>query len=221
MKNVRLAILSIILLACAVYIFYAKILTPSPSSKGLVRKGIVARTYSNYGAQTAAAADKYKLPQEYLLALIALECSGRKIIPHRFEPHVYSKLQKVKNGNLASLEMVTHSGIKNMSDDALKNLSRSWGPYQLMGYKVFEIGVKIEDIRGDDAVLLGTYWIDKNYGKALNEQRFKDAFHIHNTGSPYPKIGPAKTYNKNYVPKGLEYLAKFSEMIKADSLGAL
>jgi hypothetical protein len=218
MRKVRLAILSILLLLSAVYLFYSEILNPNGKERAYVKKGIVNRTYDNYGDQTAKAAVKYKLPQEYLLALIALECSGRKIIPHRFEPHVYSKLQKVKKGSVASLEKVTHQGIKAMSDDALKNLSRSWGPYQVMGYKVFEIGVKIEDLRGKDAVGIGTLWIDRNYGKYLRDKRFKDAFHIHNTGSQYPRVGPPKTYNPSYVPKGLKYLEQFRNLIQSDSL---
>jgi hypothetical protein len=213
MKNIRLAILSILLLLCAAYLFYTKVLDPSSGDGIKIKKGIIERTYANYGDETASAASNYNLPQEYLLALIALECSGRKIIPHRFEPHVYQKLQKVKSGTLPSLERVTHNGIKNMSNDAVKNLSRSWGPFQLMGYKVFELGVMVEDLRGKKAVMVGARWIDKSYGQALKEQRFKDAFHIHNTGSPYPKSGVPKTYNKNYIPKGLTYMEQFKEII--------
>lgn len=213
MKNVRLAILSIILLLASAYVFYSEILHPTKDTGQRLRQGIVERTYENYGDQTAKAAEKYNLPQEYLLALIALECSGRKIIPHRFEPHVYRKLQKVKSGNLQSMEKVTHNGIKGMSDDALKNLSRSWGPFQVMGYKVFEIGVKIEDLRGDNSVMIGASWIAKNYGQMLKDEEFKDAFHIHNTGKKYPVSGPPRTYNKQYVPKGIRYLEQFKTLI--------
>lgn len=217
MKNIRLAILSILLLLCAAYLFYTKILKPASNNSGEIKQGILERTYSNYGEATAKAAEKYKLPQEYLLALIALECSGRKIIPHRFEPHVYRKLQRVKSGAQPSLEKVTHNGIKGMSNDAVKNLSRSWGPFQLMGYKVFELGVKVEDLRGDNAVMVGARWIDKSYGQVLKKERFKDAFHIHNTGKPYPSTGPPKTYNKNYVPKGMGYIDQFRQMIQQEN----
>jgi len=214
MRNVRLAILSIILLLCAAYVFFAYFVKPRHGGQA-AKVGIVERTYRNYGAQTLEASKKFDIPQEYLLALIALECSGRKIIPHRFEAHVYRKLKQVKTGELRSMEKVTHNGIKAMSDDAIKNLSRSWGPYQIMGYKVFEMGVKIEDLRGARSVVVGASWIRKNYGEVLDNKHYKDAFHIHNTGSPYPSTGPPKTYNKNYIPKGMEYIQKFKDKINS------
>ena len=43
--------------------------------------------------------------------------------------------------------------IHDASDDALKNLATSWGPFQLMGYQVIPLDLNIADIRGDEAVL--------------------------------------------------------------------
>jgi len=174
------------------------------------------KTYKNYREQTAAAAKKYDLPQEYLLALIVLESSGRKIVPHRFEKHVYAKLDAVARSKQSDLEGITSKQLYGMSVGNMKKLASSWGPFQIMGYKSFEIGADIDDLHGTNAVKTGAQWIDKNYGEYLRAGHFKDAFHIHNTGKQYPKISPPKTYNKNYVPKGLKYMDEFRKMIKSN-----
>ena len=86
------------------------------------------------------------------------------------------------------------------------NLASSWGPFQVMGYKCIELGVKLEDIRGENAVYWGIYWINKNYGDWLRKGKFEEAFRIHNTGSPN-----GKTTNSNYVSNGMKYMRDFEK----------
>ena len=63
-------------------------------------------------------------------------------------------------------------GIKNINEAGLKNLSTSWGPFQLMGYKCIILGIYVKDIRGDNSVYWGVKWINKTYGKYLKKGRF-------------------------------------------------
>ena len=79
-----------------------------------------------------------------------------------------------------------------------------------MGYQCIELGVNLQDIRGKDALYWGIFWINKQYGKRLRRNKFQDAFHIHNTGKPFPKNGISKTHDPNYITNGLEYIQYFS-----------
>jgi hypothetical protein len=96
------------------------------------------------------------------------------------------------------------------SDDALRNLATSWGPFQLMGYKCILLDVNIRDIRGPNGVEHGADWINQTYGNAMREGRFKDCFHMHNTGQPYPKTGLPRTHDPQYVPRGISMMKQFN-----------
>ena len=139
-------------------------------------------TWQNYGAEAQAAAQRFDLPADYLLALITLECSGRIPAGARFEPGVYNRLLAVRSGDRRKYEQVKTSHLADASDAAVTNLATSWGPFQLMGYKCIDMEVNISDIRGDSAVWYGARWIAEEYGKHLRKGHFQDAFHIHNTG---------------------------------------
>ncbi|MBL7944278.1 MAG: hypothetical protein JNM00_16035, partial [Flavobacteriales bacterium] len=96
------------------------------------------------------------------------------------------------------------------SDEAIDNLSTSWGPFQLMGYKVLGMGVNVSDIRDDhSAALWGAKWIKKEYGHFLEKKKWKDAFHYHNTGRRYPISGGPRTHDPYYVSNGLRYIKYF------------
>lgn len=174
-------------------------------------KGGVDKVIENYGFQIEQAATAYNISADYLKALCMLESSGTKTITPRYEKHVFKKLKKVRDGQLENYEHVTQSMLKDANDEALKNLASSWGPFQLMGYKCLLLDIKIKDIRGDDAVLYGVKWIDLTYGYRLRKGQYKDAFHIHNTGKPFPKDGVSRTYDKQYVNKGLKYMSVFKK----------
>jgi hypothetical protein len=166
-------------------------------------------TESNYGSGVEKAAEKYGLPVSYLKSLIVLECSGKKPVQPRYERHVFKKLKKVRDQKGRTFEMITHEMIADAPDDALKNLAKSWGPFQLMGYKCLHLEVKVKDLRGDDALDWGAKWIKLEYGHLLRKKRYKDAFHYHNTGKTYPKSGIPKTHDPKYVDNGLKYMAYF------------
>lgn len=163
----------------------------------------------NYGESIDKAAAEFNLNPAYLKALCMLECSGRKVVKPRFESHIYQRLKQVKNGSLDKYEHVTPLMLADASDAALQNLASSWGPFQLMGYKCLLLSIKIADIRGENAVYWGVKWINETYGNAIRKGNFKDAFHLHNTGKPYPLFGKPKTYHPDYVENGLKYMDYF------------
>lgn len=173
------------------------------------RKSGLEMVSKNYGNAIDSCAALFNLSPQYLKALCMLECGGRKVFDHRFEPHVYEKLKKVKNGQLENYEHVTQAMLIEANDDALKNLASSWGPFQLMGYKCLLLDIKVKDIRGENAVYFGTKWIDMTYGDYLKNKKYRDAFHIHNSGIPYPAIGKPRTYDADYCPRGLKYMEYF------------
>jgi hypothetical protein len=164
----------------------------------------------NYGKLVTKIALEKKLPREYFMALIVLECSGREPAGNRFEPVVYRRLKNLKSGKRKRLEDLRQADVVNASDAALKNLATSWGPFQLMGYKCIGLGTNISDIRGKGAVKYGIEWVEENYGRSLREREFKDAFHLHNTGRKYPMFGKPFTHDPLYVERGLKYMDYFS-----------
>lgn len=168
-------------------------------------------TEINYGRDVELIAAKYDLPSSYLKALIVLECSGIKPVKPRLEKHVYKRLKKVRENKGRSLEVVTHDLINDASDEALKNLARSWGPFQLMGYKCLQLNVQVNDIRGEDALDWGAKWIKMEYGDLLKRGKFRDAFHYHNTGRNFPSNGVPTTHDPNYVAHGLDYMEYFKK----------
>lgn len=162
------------------------------------------KTEKNYGREIDALAKKFDLPAEYLKALIILESSGEKNIKPRFEAHVYRSLIKVREGKRMRYENITRSDLKNASNEAIRNLARSWGPFQIMGYKCIKLKINVNDLRSQEALYWGMVWIKHNYGDYLRKKKFKEAFRIHNTGSP-----TGRTFHSNYVKNGLKHIEYF------------
>ena len=167
-------------------------------------------TESNYGSEVEEVAEKYHLPAPYLKALIVLECSGKKPVKPRYEKHIFNRLKKVRDQKGRTFEKIDQSVIGDASDEALKNLARSWGPLQLMGYKCLHLDVKVNDIRGEDALDWGARWIKMEYGHLLRKKRYADAFHYHNTGKLFPKDSITSTHDPKYVENGLAYIEYFN-----------
>jgi len=169
----------------------------------------------NYKTEVDKYAAEFNLPAPYLMAVIMLECSGRKNIKPRFEKEVYKKLKLLKKKEILKFENLTPKTVETATNEALQNMATSWGPFQLMGYKCTFLNIKLRELRGEDAIYWGVKWIDITYGKYLREGKFTDAFHIHNTGHEFPENGKPFTYDTNYVDKGLHYMKYF---IKLDSI---
>jgi hypothetical protein len=213
-KNNSLLKLLLILmaLALAVWLFRNNNIFRSYRTAGeKINPGGLSMVEINYGVAIDNAANTFQLSAEYLKALCMLESSGRKFVKPRFEPHVYERLREVQKGTRNNYEHVTPAMLKDASDAALKNLASSWGPFQLMGYKCLLLNIKVADIRGEEAVYWGAKWINETYGDYVRQSKFKDAFHIHNTGKRYPKLGKPKTYHPNYVQNGLEFMEYFTK----------
>jgi hypothetical protein len=163
------------------------------------------KTEDNYGAEILKYAKKNDLSVEYLKALIVLECSGKKPAGQRFEQRVYKKLKEVQNGKRSSYEFVTRRQIRGCSDAALRNLSTSWGPFQIMGYKCIRMGIMIQDLRGDESIRWGIKWINNEYGNLIRNKEYEKCFRLHNTGSVN-----GKTHDPNYVSNGLLHFDYFT-----------
>ena len=166
----------------------------------------------NYKKDVDKFAKIYHLPSSYLMALIMLESSGRKNIKPRYEKHVYLKLQKFRDGKITKFEDLSRDDVKNLSDNELKKLAKSYGPFQIMGYKAIKLGVDVSELEGKNAIAVGVKWINNEYGNLLRNGQFKDAFHIHNTGRSFPQSGKSETYDPEYVENGLYYIRYFSNL---------
>lgn len=177
----------------------------------VVYENALDRTYANYSKEAWEASEELDLPYEYLMALIVLECSGKVPPGNRFEPKVYDRLVAVRAGERRRFENIRRSDVRNASDEALRNLASSWGPFQVMGYKCIGLGVKVKNIRGKDGLSYGAVWIDQEYGKVLRKGHYKHAFHMHNTGRRFPEDGQSLTHDPHYVDRGLRYMAYFKK----------
>ncbi|MEZ4799370.1 MAG: hypothetical protein R2809_06270 [Flavobacteriales bacterium] len=169
----------------------------------------------NYRDEMLELSTKYNLPYEYLMALCVLECSGDKPAGHRFEKHVKKKLEKLQSGKRDKFENIKANDIDGCNDECLENLSTSWGPFQLMGYKCIALGVNVADLRDEElAAEVGVRWIESEYGNYLSKKKYQDAFHIHNTGQRFPLNGVSKTHSPYYVSDGLRYMKIFKDREK-------
>lgn len=166
----------------------------------------------NYREEMMGISSDLGLPYEYLMSLAVLECGGNKPAGHRFEKHVFNQLKKVRDGQRTNYENIQKKDLEKLSDDGLKNLATSWGPFQIMGYKVIPMGVKVSNIRNEhDAAVYGAQWIKNEYGHFLSRKKWKDAFHYHNTGKRFPLSGKSQTHHPYYVSDGVKYLKYFEK----------
>lgn len=169
--------------------------------------GGLAYVESNYGADIEDVAETYGYKASFLKALCMLESGGRQHIKPRFERHIYNALKRIRDKGTGTYETITAEQLANASDDALRNLASSWGPFQVMGYKCLQLNIKVKDLRGPRAVHWAMKWIDINYGYLLKAGRYADAFHVHNTGQVMR--GRSHTHDPNYVRNGLQYMREF------------
>ena len=162
---------------------------------------------ANYGADINDVAETYGYQASFLKALCMLESGGRKHIKPRFEKHIYNALKHLRDRGTGTYETITAEQLSNASDEALKNLASSWGPFQLMGYKCLQLGIQVKDLRGPRSVHWAMKWIDINYGYLLKAGRYDDAFHVHNTGQVMR--GRSHTHDPNYIRNGFKYMKEF------------
>lgn len=170
------------------------------------------RAHTNYGQEVWTLAEEEQLPYSYLMALIVLECGGKSPCGKRYEAHVFRRLQQVREGRRAAYGPLVRRDLQGVSDAALRNLATSWGPFQLMGYQSIGLNTTVLELRSSETALNhGLRWIAETYGDDLRAGRYKDAFHRHNTGRPFPVDGQVLTHDPLYVEKGLRYMTFFQQ----------
>ena len=181
------------------------------ADRGLDSRDVVAigRVLVHHAAEVDVVSVQRGLPPSYFKALIILESRGRRSAGARFEPQVFERLKQVRDGPRRQMEAITHSTVGNASDNALRNLATSWGPLQVMGYHCVEVGILVRDLREAESLRWSIVWIDQTYGGYLRRGEYRDAFHLHNTGRPFPKNGVPRTHDPTYVDRGLRYIDAF------------
>ena len=175
-------------------------------------KTSVERAMNNYSEELLPLSKKYKLPWKFLMALVVLECSGETECSPRFDKHEYEQLQRLKEGKKKKHGQLSRSDIENASEETIKNLSSSWGPFQIMGSRSVFKGITVEQLHSEEGLAKAVQWIDSSYGERLRKQEFQDAFHIHNTGTPFPKSGSPSTHDPQYVFRGISLMKEFEDM---------
>ncbi len=185
----------------------------SPPMEPPAESGIKAALHF-YGKDVKKLSQKYDLSYPYLMALIMVETSGKRNPRPRFEPHIYKKLKEVRDGKRDKFENITQKDLQGMSDHQLRQLAKSWGPFQIMGYKSLQLGISVKDLHNKNALENGIRWINQEYGDLIRQGRYRDAFHYHNTGHVLPRNGRSKTTDPYYIEKGMQYMKIFQELDK-------
>lgn len=169
------------------------------------------RALQNYGQQMKILAKEYDVSWTYLMALTVLECSGRNPCAHRFEGHVFDSLKEVQDQEKESYSNIFFTDLKGVDNAEIGHLATSWGPFQIMGYHSVHMETEVDNFHNELALETGVEWIDSTYGWRLRNESYEDAFHMHNTGIPFPSKGPATTHDPEYVYNGLWYMEYFSQ----------
>ena len=170
-----------------------------------INQRAIEKVEQHYAKDVDEICKELDLPSEYFKALIILECSAQKNPPSRFEPKVFDKLKALKKGNLKSYSGLKKADVEKYSDQDLRLLASSWGALQLMGYNCIGLGISIDDLKGENGLKYAILWCKKNYGNYLNDRDYRNAFHIHNTGRPFPVYLIPQTHDPMYVYKGIAY----------------
>lgn len=192
----------IVILLAILYLIYI-------NNFGGKQSDAVEKMKQNYATDIEAICQQQKLPAAYFKALVILESSGEKPAGKRFEEHIYQKLLEVRSGDRSHFGRIKHADLKYTPLRKLRKLATSWGPMQLMGYHAKELGVEVEELYGEKALEHAIKWCVKHYGSYLEQSDFRNAFHIHNTGRPFPPSGVPETHDPDYVSKGLNYVQIF------------
>mgnify|MGYP001035611135 CR=1 FL=1 len=204
MKTLRTVILLGILVAGY---FWAK----QRFGKVKVHRSSVELTIQNYGDQVDQIAKEMGVPPAYFKALIVLECSGENPPKSRYERHVYKRLYNVKKGRRRRYGSFTKKTLRKYSTRQLKDFATSWGPLQIMGYQSLVMKIPVQRFKEEFALYYSMQWAKNTYGNYLSQGDYANAFHIHNTGKPLPASGRPRTYDPNYIKKGLKYIKIFEK----------
>jgi hypothetical protein len=129
----------------------------------------------------------------------------------RFEPHVFRRLQAVRDGLLGAYNRITRTDLQNASDDALRNLATSYGLSQIMGWHVIKnLRCSIADLRDPDKHLFYTVkLLTLTGGIHLRSRDYASVLRIWNTGS-----ANGKTYHGDYVENALKVKAHYAQILK-------
>ena len=165
----------------------------------------------NYGERLKTLSQKYKLPWPFLMALNILECEGQSPCPSHYNEDVYRELLKVRSKKQAAFKDIQHHHVGASTDEALKDLATSWGPFQIMGYRLVNQGITVSQIKSKDGVDFSVAWMSKVYGTRLRKHEFQDVFHLHEHGTPFPKNGKPQTDDPEYVFTGLDHIEWFKK----------
>lgn len=163
---------------------------------------------ANYEKEIDKICTENNLPAHYFKALSILECGGESPAGNRYEPHVFKRLKEVRDGKSKRYGRFTTRQLKILTENTLRKMATSWGPFQIMGYHCIPLGITLDELTGKDAVKYGILWAKKNYGQYLEDRDFRQAFHIHNTGQKIPANGIPITHDRFYIDKGIEFMEK-------------
>ncbi|MDF1551240.1 MAG: hypothetical protein P1P88_25695, partial [Bacteroidales bacterium] len=127
-------------------------------------KKVLSRVVKNYKKNIDVLATQFNLPPSYLLAVIALESSGRKKVPVRYEKAIFTKLLQLKNAEIKQFENLKTKDVKKLSNVQLKALASSYGPFQIMGYKCYILNISLSTLKGKNHLFYAIKWINLTYG---------------------------------------------------------
>lgn len=137
----------------------------------------------------------------------------------RFEPHIYKGFLRVKKGEIEkhpSLPSLSADWIKTHTDDELKNLSTSYGVYQIMGWHYKDlyyqtVGDMVEDWNNEeihikDFCLFCIRYYNGKFLEALQKKDFEKIALLYN--GKYFRANKYDTDIKKFYLKFKEVLSK-------------
>lgn len=182
-----------------------------------VEPELVDRVRRHYGSEIESICEEEGLDPDYFKALAILEVSARKNPPSRTEKIIWEQLKAVQKGEREKYSFFTTEDLRHRSNTDLKFMATSWGPFQIMGFHAVKLGFPLQNLRNEHALRTGIRWCKENYGDYLEKKDYRNAFHIHNTGRPYPAVGNPLTSDPKYVEKGLKYMKLLKKPLAPES----
>jgi hypothetical protein len=213
-----------------------------PSSE----RALMLRIYEKWHSEIVAATRNSALSAPFLAALTANE-SGGDPLAHAFEAGVYGQLQAVIRGqqpgfgSIVAADLIqlaeqdfeaqqgasapqTSQGTSQFSgvspavqEKVLRQMATSWGLTQIMGYQTIKRKKTVQDLLNPASHYAFAVELLEELGRRFHLNLSEDAeplFRSWNSGRPN-----GKTFDCDYVSRGMERLRLYSAIARAGSKG--
>ena len=171
-------------------------------------KSVEKQAFERYGQIFKTFSIQHDISWSFIMALYVMECVDTMECGGQYDKTVFQELKNVRAGKLKEYKDITAHHVVASSNDALRELATSWGPFQIRGYRAVPYGITISQLKSEKAVEYSILWIAKAYGALLKKYTCQEMFlqHIHYHSRVLTTISSLE-----YASQGCKYMEWFAQ----------